>query len=134
MEPDTDPVDRAEPFDSAYEQLEPTHVEVEGVEEAGGRRARDAVQLDGDPSSLELGDERAQELVAAARGRGCEFVKQGEVCASAPSIAGPIDLGRELTSHHPGRPARADQSSVHRHARTVIGPQADSRSSRIVSV
>ena len=77
-----DPVDEANVV--AREPAQPAEVEVEGVEEAGRRPGRDAVDLDDEPPPLELSDERAQELVPAARRRRRELVEEREIRAPAP--------------------------------------------------
>jgi hypothetical protein len=53
--------------------------------------AGDAVVLDVDPTTLELADERAQELMTAPCGRRLELVKEGEVGARSPR-APEVDL------------------------------------------
>ncbi len=71
-------------------------VEVERVEQAGRRLGGDAVELDGDAARCELAREGPQELVATARGRRRELVKEREV-GPALARADHVDLGSEAT-------------------------------------
>jgi hypothetical protein len=86
------------------EAAEAPEVEVEGVEEAGRRLPRYAVPLDDEAALLEFGDERAQELVAAAARRRRELVEDGEVGAST-SRPQTIELGGRLA------PDRAERTT-----------------------
>ena len=114
------------------EAAQPPEVEVERVEEADGRAARDAVQLDDEPAALELRDERAQELVASARRRGSELVEQREVRAAAASVPNAVDLGRELAPDRTPRAADTEadgsESPAERHAGTVVREAVERRS------
>ena len=79
------------PRAASREPLQAREVEVEGVEEAGGRSLGDALLLDLEPAALELAREGSEELVAAARGRRRELVEERQVGASA-ARAQPVHL------------------------------------------
>jgi hypothetical protein len=68
----------------AREPPKPREVEVEGVEETRRRPARDAVVLDREAASLELADERSEELMAPTGRRRLEGVEQRAVGPPPP--------------------------------------------------
>ena len=75
-----DPVDHAGP--TLGEPPQAPEVEVERVEEASGRSAGDAVELDRETTAVELVCQGAEELMPAARRRRRELVEEGEVGVS----------------------------------------------------
>ena len=93
------------------EPLQARDVEVERVEEAGLRLTGDPVQLDLETAAVELAHEGADELVAAARGRGSELVEDREISATA-ARAQHVELGREATRRGARRLARDSTRSA----------------------
>src|SRR5512133_1068275 len=76
-----DPVHHA--HTPARETPQPAEVEVERVVETRRGPARERVQLDVQPATAELTDEREQELVAAAVRRRVELVEDRDVARRA---------------------------------------------------
>ncbi len=98
----------------AREPAQAREVEVEGVEETCRRAPGDPAVLDPEPAALELANERAEELMAAACRRGLEVVEEREVGVVA-TRSPPVDLvanaadGR--SSGLPGRPR--ERAGIH---------------------
>ena len=75
----------------AREAPQPLRIEVERVEETGRRPGRETVQLDHEPATFELAEERPQELVTAAGWRWRELVEEREVGTPA-TRAEPVEF------------------------------------------
>ena len=88
----------------ACEAPESREVEVEGVEETGGRAAGHPVLLDVETTALELESKRPQELVPSAGRGGLEVVEEREI-GSAPARADPVVLRARPRAHAPAGPA-----------------------------
>ncbi len=89
----------------ACEASESREVEVEGVEETGGRAAGHPVLLDVETTALELESKRPQELMASAGRRRLEVVEEREI-GPAPTRGEPVGLGAHsrTSSARPGAP------------------------------
>ena len=108
-------VDADRPVDAVHharaatgEAPQALEVEVEGVEEAGGRRAGDPVLLDAEARRLELAHERPEELVPAPAGDAASSWKSAR---SAPPLR--VRTGR-ARSGRSGRAPRAARSRAKR--------------------
>ncbi len=118
------------------EAAEPAEVEVERVDETGGRLTGDPVHLDLEPTPLELAPKGEQELIAASVRRRRELVEEREV-GPAGSVPDAIELGGDDRAQRPpgsaGSKAGAPQRPAKLHAVTP-GRAAATSSAEIDSV
>ena len=84
----------------ARETAQPTCVEVERVEEARLRRARDAVRFESQTAACQLARQRTDELVASSGRRRHVLVEDREI-RSVASRRHPVDVGACRTKESP---------------------------------
>ena len=115
------------------EPPKPREVEVERVEEAGGRVRRQSVVLDFDASTVELTRKSTEELVTASGGRRRELVEQRELRPPAARPK-PVGLGAgsggELpagTANRPGNAAKLHAEHANVACRAMPSPGRLSR-------
>jgi hypothetical protein len=84
-----DAVDAADVGETGAGAAEGVEIEVVGVEEHGAGAAAEAVEFEAEAFGLEGAAEGAHKLVAAAGGRRCEFVEDGDVRGAAAEPAHP---------------------------------------------